>query len=185
MLLGALLGACAALPRPAPEPIADAADIERFELNGRISMRVQKEAYPGRIRWQHAPQHDEMWFYSPIGTTLAHLRQDPTGATLVTSEGREHRAEDLRALAYEVLGWDLPLEALPYWVRGLPWPGAEAASAEHDERGRVRELKQAGWQVSYLDWVRGGSARLPSKLNLQGERLRMRLVVDRWKLGSF
>jgi len=183
-LLGALLTACAMAPRAPSQAGVDPAQIERFDLDGRINMRVEKKSYPGRIRWHHAPPHDEMWFYSPVGTTVAHLRQGPDGATLVTSQGREYRAEDLRDLANEVLGWDLPLEALPYWVRGLAWPAEEPSAAERDERGRMRELSQAGWQVTYLDWAQQGRGALPSKLDLLGDRLRMRLVVERWTLGS-
>ena len=176
-LFAALLCACAAVP-PGPEisPV-DPATLLSFELNGRINLKVQKEAFPGRVRWQHAPAMDELWFYSPVGNAVAHLRQDGDGAWLMTAEGREHRADDLERLAFEVLGWDLPLQALPYWVRGVPWPQAEADDAQRDQQGRLKRLQQAGWQVTYLAWGANG---LPGKLDLLGQRLRLRLVVDRW-----
>jgi outer membrane lipoprotein LolB len=173
----ALLGACAAVPRGPEMPPVDPAALTSFELNGRINLKVQKEAFPGRVRWQHAPATDELWFYSPVGNTVAHLRQDGDGARLTTAEGREHRADDLERLAFEVLGWDLPLQALPYWVRGVPWPQADAPEAQRDGQGRLKRLEQGGWQVTYLAW---GASGLPVKLDLLGQRLRLRLVVDRW-----
>lgn len=182
LLLVTLLSACAALQREREVPPVDPAALSSFQLSGRVNVRVQKEAFPGRVRWQHAPQTEELWFYSPLGTTVAHLRQDPNGALLVTSDGREHRAPDLRQLALQVLGWDLPLEGLPYWVRGLPWPQAPQVAVERDAEGRLKQLQQAGWQVSYLDWAPAGLTGLPSKLDVQGDRLRMRLVVDRWSV---
>jgi len=181
-LLAAFLSACAAVPRGREVPAVDAATLSSFELNGRITLRVPKESFPGRLRWQHAPSADQLWFYSPVGSTVAHLRQDANGALLVTAEGREYRAVDLQELAFDVLGWDLPLEGLPYWVRGLPWPQAGAGDEERDAEGRLRRLRQAGWQVSYLDWAPAGVRGLPSKLDLQGERLRIRLVVERWSV---
>ena len=57
---------------------------------------------------------------------------------------------------------------LPYWVRGLEWPGAATETGNFDEQGRLKQLSQAGWQVSYLDWAPAGVAGLPSKLDLQG-----------------
>ena len=30
--------------------------VEAFQLDGRINLRVQKEGYPGRVRWQHSPR---------------------------------------------------------------------------------------------------------------------------------
>jgi outer membrane lipoprotein LolB len=182
-VLGAgLLSACAALQHPAPT--VDPAAVEAFQLDGRINLRVQKEGYPGRVRWQHKPDSDELWFYSPLGTTVARLRQDGSGALLITSDGREHRANDLRQLAFEVLGWDLPLEGLPYWVRGLAWPGVATDHETFDHEGRPRQLSQAGWQVSYLDWAPAGVVGLPSRLDLQGERLRMRLLIEKWSVNG-
>ena len=176
-LLAALLGACAAVPRGRELAAVDPAALSSFELSGRINLKVQKEAFPGRVRWQHAPAADELWFYSPVGTAVAHLQQNDDGARVTTAQGREHRADDLRQLALEVLGWDLPLEALPYWVRGIPWPQAEVRDAKRDPQGRLQHLEQGDWRVTYLGWGANG---LPAKLDLLGQRLRMRLVVDRW-----
>ncbi len=178
-----LLSACAALGPRAPERAVSAEEAEQFELSGRINLRVDEGAFPGRVQWRHLPAIDELAFSSPIGTSVARMRQGPDGAWLVTSDGEQHEAKDLRALAADVLDWDLPLDALPYWVRGLEWPGAEA-QIERDDNGRPRMLRQSGWIVSYLAWDGGGVRGLPSKLDLAGERLRMRLVIERWNLDA-
>jgi outer membrane lipoprotein LolB len=182
VLAASLLSACAAWQRPGPAPIVDPAKVSSFQLDGRINLRVQKEGYPGRVRWHHSPLGDELWFYSPLGATVARLRQDASGALLITSDGREHRAKDLQQLAFSVLGWDLPVAGLPYWVRGLEWPGAAAEQETWDEQGRPKQLSQAGWRISYLDWTPAGVAGLPSKLDVQGERLRLRLLVEKWSV---
>jgi outer membrane lipoprotein LolB len=115
-----------------------------------------------------------------LGSAVARLRQDDSGALLVTSEGREYRAADLRQLAFDVLGWDLPLQQLPFWVRGLPGPGE--AERDVDNQGRPALIRQNGWQVAYLAWTPAGVTGLPSKLDLKGARLRMRLAVENWKV---
>jgi outer membrane lipoprotein LolB len=111
------------------------------------------------------------------------MRQDADGALLITAEGEEHRARNLRELAFRILGWDLPLDSLPYWVRGLELPGAPAEQ-ERDAAGRLRLLRQNGWEVAYLDWTPAGVRGLPSKLDIQGERLRLRLVVEAWRIDA-
>jgi outer membrane lipoprotein LolB len=112
------------------------------------------------------------------------MRQDATGALLVTSDGKEYRADDLQRLARKELGWDLPLDGLQYWVRGLPWPALSPAQQDYDASGRLKSLKQGSWQVTYLDWSPAGVSGLPSKLDLFGESVRMRLVIDQWKLDG-
>jgi len=168
---------------PAPTGV-DPAQVQAFDLSGRINVRVDQKAYPGRIHWQHAPGGDEVWLYSPVGSAVARMRQDASGALLVTSDGKEYRADDLQRLARKELGWDLPLDGLQYWVRGLPWPALSPAQQDYDASGRLKSLKQGSWQVTYLDWSPAGVSGLPSKLDLFGESVRMRLVIDQWKLDG-
>ena len=176
-----LLTACSALvPRP-PTHAATPAEAEQFELGGRINLRLANEAFPGRVQWRHDSAIDELSFFSPIGTSVARMGQDPDGAWLITADGEEHLAKDLRELAFDVLGWDLPLDALPYWVRGLAWPDASAEITRSAD-GRIQTLRQAGWEVSYLAWDGAGVRGLPSKLDVAGERLKMRLLIERWNL---
>lgn len=181
LLCGLVLTACAALK---PAAVVDPSRVTAFDLTGRVNVRVETKAYPGRIHWQHAASADQVWLYSPVGTTVAHMRRDASGALLVTSDGKEYRADDLKVLARKVLGWDLPLEDLQYWVRGLESPALGAAEREDDESGKPKLLKQAGWQIAYLDWAPAGASGLPSKLDLSGASLRMRLVIDQWKVDE-
>jgi outer membrane lipoprotein LolB len=182
LLCGLFLSACAIAPRA---PVAvDPAQVSVFDLTGRVNVRVEAKAYPGRIHWQHAPDADDVWLYSPLGSTVVRMRQDASGALLVTSDGKEYRAEDIKLLAREVLGWDLPLGGLQYWVRGLPWPALDAAQQEYYSDGRPKSLSQGGWQVAYLDWSPAGVFGLPSKLDLSGEGLRLRLVIEKWKVDG-
>jgi outer membrane lipoprotein LolB len=182
LLCGLLLSACATAPRPGPA--VDPARISAFDLTGRVNVRMESKAYPGRIHWQHAPDADEVWLYSPVGSSVARMRKDASGAQLTTADGKEYRAEDIRRLARQVLGWDLPLEGLQYWVRGLEWPALPPAEYEYDASGRVKVLKQGGWQIVYLDWSPAGANGLPSKLDVAGEGLQLRLVIDNWKVAG-
>jgi outer membrane lipoprotein LolB len=179
-LCALFISACATTPR-APVTV-DPAQVDSFELNGRVNVRTERSAYPGRIRWQHAPQRDEVWLYSPLGSAVAHMRQDANGAMLATSDGKEYHAAHVTELARDVLGYELPLDGLQYWVRGLPSPTLDAVERQDDADGRPKQIKQGPWKVSYLGWEPAGANGLPSKLDLAGEGLRMRLVVDEWKV---
>jgi outer membrane biogenesis lipoprotein LolB len=69
-------------------------------------------------------------------------------------------------------------------VRGLPWPALDRVEREDDASGRPKQIQQGVWKVTYLDWEPAGATGLPSKLDLAGEGLRMRLVVDQWKVNA-
>ncbi len=50
------------------------------------------------------------------------------------------RYADLAALAQDVMGEPLPLQALPDWLRGQPWPGAGHLAVEGG-------FMQLGWTL--------------------------------------
>ena len=182
LLLGALLLSSCATRTPVA---VDPERIRVFDLTGRVNVRVETKAYPTTgIHWRHEPDSDELWLYSPLGSGVAHMRQDASGALLVAADGKEYRAEDLKILTRQILGWDLPLDGLQYWVRGLPAPALTAAEQRYDANGRPEQLRQGGWQVAYLDWSAAGVTGLPSKVDLSGEGLRVRLVIKEWKVDG-
>ena len=123
--------------------------VNAFDLTGRVNVRVENKAYPGRIHWQHGPESDELWLYSPVGSGVARMRQDASGAVLIASDGKEYRAQDLKLLTRKVLGWDLPLDGLQYWVRGLPWPALGYRRAAVRRR-RATEAAEAGRLAGHL-----------------------------------
>jgi outer membrane lipoprotein LolB len=163
---------------------AGAAAIESFELNGRVSIKVKAEnkGYPGKIRWQHQGAKEDLWIYTPLGNLVAHLEQDENTAAITTAKGEEYRAGTLAFLARDVLGYDLPVDALQYWVRGLEWPKGRTNRLVKDDQGRLSVLAQDNWEVSYLTWAPGNG--LPSKMSVENEEMKLSLVIDRWHFGD-
>ncbi|HUF21345.1 MAG TPA: lipoprotein insertase outer membrane protein LolB [Burkholderiales bacterium] len=179
VLVVVLLAGCATLPPPQPVDLTAVGD---FDLAGRIAVRVEDRGYSARMRWQHRIAGDEVWLYTPVGSVLATLTVDETGATLTTSDRKTFRSHDVQALTREVLGWDLPLDGLQHWVMGRVDPRAPVDSAERDERQRLTRLAQRDWTIDYLAYAADGA--LPSLLSLQYDELRLRLVIDRWQSAS-
>ena len=86
------------------------------------------------------------------------------------------------------LGFAPPLTSLRYWLLVLPDPaGGEFTSVPNDD-GTVAQLEQQGWKLEYEDYraqpAAAGTVRLPGRLTATREDIRLRLVVDRWRLRS-
>lgn len=174
MLFGLVLSACVSLP-PTPRPMRGS--IEAFTLEGRVSVRRDERPYHGGIHWEHTAAHDEILLTGPLGQGLAALNRDANGARLVTSDGKEYRAENWGALADEILGLTLPLDALPHWLAGNA-----PIIRGRDAQGRPRRAESQGWQIEYLDYESDLRDALPTLLELQRERIHVKLKIDQWQL---
>lgn len=165
---------------------------EGFALTGRFAIRHAQEGGSGRIEWRHTASTDDLLVSTPIGQGLARVTRRDGVYEITTREQQAQRAVDPQALTEKMLGWRLPLEGLPDWVRGRPAPDLPARF-ERDAQGRLAWIEQQGWRIDYqqyrdamADTVQGSSvapaAALPLRLQLQRGDLQIRLLIEQWSV---
>lgn len=116
------LSACVTAPPRAPDALPP--------LQGRMALRVAEspsspaQSVSASFELSGHEQQGEMRLFSPLGTVLALAQWGPIGVTLDTGQGPQAYA-NLDDLSRSALGEAVPLAALPSWLKGQPWPGAE------------------------------------------------------------
>ena len=167
------------------EPAADAQTVPaaNFNLLGRISIQDQNQSFSGSFRWQHLAISDEILLFTPLGQAVAEITRDQGGVRLITSKLEAFYANDVESLTEEVLGWRLPLNGLQYWIQGIHSP-ATPAEKDLDNKDQVAAIRQDGWKIHYSSYTATqlNQPSLPRVLYLTYGNLRIRLVVDDWKV---
>lgn len=196
-----LLSACASVPEP-EEPagmsvqdprwqsrIGALGSLQRWDLRGRLALKMGEEGWTINLRWQYTPNHRQIDLNGPFGQGHVRLVEDRAGARLIDSENTEHYAPDAEQVLWEVTGWRLPVKGLVWWVRGLPMPEV-ASQLRLDAMGHLRLLRQQGWEVTYLEYTASGEQPLPSSMVLRhpanGVRpaVQLRLVINQWQVPA-
>ncbi len=172
LLLAGCASAPVALQRP---PQADAP----FAFNGRVAIKQGEQRDSAGMRWVHGTATDEILLLAPLGQTVARIRRDDGEATLDAS-GQHYAAQDMESLMQQVLGWQLPLAGLRYWVTALPAPEGES-HIERDASGKVSLLRQHGWEISYSRYAAETGDALPLRLQLRREEVEVLLLIDEWE----
>jgi outer membrane lipoprotein LolB len=182
LALCGLLAAVAGCASTRPQQVLPASNegIVEFSLNARVAVKLDDRGYTASLRWRHSATSDSLRLLSPVGSTVGAIESDEAGATLTTADKKVYRSDDAQALTREVLGWDLPLAGLRYWVTGRADPSATVQAEERDDRQRLRALTQNDWRIAYLEYF--GDSAMPARLSLVYDRLKLRLIVERWEL---
>jgi outer membrane lipoprotein LolB len=154
--------------------------ISAFSLNGRVAVKMDDRGYTASLRWRHSATGDSLRLLSPIGSVVGEIEADSTGATLTTADKKVYRSNDAQSLTRDVLGWDLPLAGLRYWVTGRADPASPVQAQDRDDRERLKSLTQNDWRIAYLEYF--GDSALPARLSLAYDRLNLRLIVEHWEL---
>jgi len=175
----AVVAGCAAPRAPQALPASNAG-IDTFSLTGRVAVKLEQRGYSVKLSWRHAAAGDRLRLLSPVGSVIAEIEADASGAMLTTGDKKVYRSGDVQALTREVLGWDLPLEGLRHWVVGRAEPVLPVQAEQRDVRGRLTTLTQNDWRISFLAYA--GDSALPARMALAYDRLSLRLIIDRWDL---
>ncbi len=177
-VLAALAG-CASTGPVQILPASNAA-IEAFSLSGRVAVKLDDRGYTASLRWRHSATRDSLRLLSPVGSVVGEIESDGNGATLTTGDKKVYRSNDAQALTREVLGWDLPLAGLRYWVIGRADAAAPVQAQDRDDKQRLKSLTQNDWRIAYLEYF--GDSALPARLSLVYDRLHLRLIIEHWEL---
>lgn len=152
---------------------------ENFDLSGRIAISDGHDGGSGRFEWEQRGRAFSLRFYAPISAQNWRLEVQPGQALLIESNGAVRVASSAEELLARELNWNLPADALRYWVLGMRAPGAESV-AEYADDGRLASLKQRGWEIRYIDFDRDGEPPLPRKLYARSGDHQVRISVRRW-----
>lgn len=189
----ALLPGCASVPPQEPESAAAVMayqarlqvlqPIDQWTLNGRLAISDGKEGGSGSIIWRSNGDRTRMSFHGAMGKGAWQLQADSLGARIELASGEVHEAATVADLVVQELGWQVPIEALSWWVKGLAHP-VQWESRELDEHGRLEKLSQFGWEVEFGNYAEVSGSMLPSKLTARRGKYLVKIVVRTWEMEA-
>lgn len=188
-----LLNACATQPpTPATEVEAVAAQSrramtvgtwERWGLSARLGLDDGETGGSGRLDWRVETSGSTLDFRGTLGRGAWRLDIDAQGVTLMRGDGTIATAASVSEMVAAETGLALPVNALQWWVRGLPDPTTEYAW-QLDAEGLLVELRQSGWHVHFKSYMQHDGWSMPRRLEASDGRQRVSLAVGKWWHGG-
>jgi outer membrane lipoprotein LolB len=191
LLIALIAGGCATTP-PAPTVAPEQAwasrqealsELRLWQLSGRISVQTGEEAAHGSLRWLQEGNRYDIRITGPFGSGTVRLAGDPSDAALWVDRQTPIHSSDPEMLLYQQTGWWIPVDALRYWIVGLPAPSL-ASERKLDAYGRLETLHQAGWEIRFLDYEKREGLDLPGRVFVAKGDGKVRVVVQRWNPGA-
>ncbi len=189
-----LLPGCTSLPTTPSAPAAAPLDWPNrraalqgqadFTLKGRLAVAAGDEGFSAGLRWQQRDQDALIELDGPFGVGGLRLQSRGSALQLTTSRGERLDGEAARVELERRLGFALPLEALRFWVRGVPDPARPAEERLAADAPRLAGLAQDGWSIDYTAYIeQPADGALPRRLSVVREGARLRLVIEDWSAG--
>lgn len=151
--------------------------IQYWQLRGKLGIRLPDRADSVYLNWQHCPQQDLIRLSGPLGQGAAQLQINPAGASITLANGDRFQHRDAATLLQQQLGWQVPITALRYWIRGLP---ATDSRPQYLEQGFL----QQGWTLTFLRYQQFDGRTLPVKIRAEHNDVRLTLLLKDWQLPT-
>lgn len=185
LLLGlAILAGCTTTPPPLTDagtsPQIQAQQLVQWRLHGRLAFRDGQRTGIIKLRWEQDGERYLIHFTPPVGQKGYALRGDESGVFLLTPENEILYAEDPEALMQEAIGWQVSVNALGHWVRGLTSPEMEIHEKRLDRQGRIITVRQADWLINFKRYTRIDGLALPEKISMHNGELKLTLSIQGW-----
>ncbi len=181
VLVGALLtGACVTPPQRITGIVhgAGAGELQAWTASGRMGVSGVAQSGSGSFTWSQQADTSDVLLRGPVGVGSLIINVQGQRLTLQASDGTQYDADQALSELESRLGAPVPVTKLRYWVLGLAAPGA------HQWSDPGTTLQQDGWQIHYSDWLQRDALRLPGKVILNREQVRIVIVVQEWRLAA-
>lgn len=156
--------------------------LQHWSLNGKIGFRAASGNGAATLDWT---QDGDAWHLVLGGTLgMGRLLLDGTsgGVSWRDARGNAGTHDDPDALVEALWGWPLPVEALRYWVRGIPQPGVDVEDAARSD-GALTHFSQSGWKIEALERRDVDGLALPTRVRVTGHGAVLTLAIRHWDLA--
>lgn len=174
-----LLSSCVSLP---PLPPLPAAQLNRWQLQGRIAIATPEDTWTAKVYWQQQEQAYQLRFNNPVGQGVIRLEGNERQVVMQTADNKRFSAKDPDTLIAETLQVNIPVTQLNFWIRGVPSPQSSPNHYQLNAAGRLTSLQQNNWQIEYKRYIKVKQWYLPQKLFLENDRFQVKIVITRWQL---
>lgn len=157
------------------------ASFSNWNMVGRLAVSNSDDGGSGHFSWRKSSGDSQMDFHGALGRGAWRLLADAGGAELELADGTIHRADSIDDLVRLRLGWEIPVDNLSWWVRGLVAPGG-FEDRMIDDKGNLSELVQAGWTIAYGRYDSVDGISLPLKLTARHADWKVKLAIRDWDL---
>lgn len=153
--------------------------LEHWSMGGKLAISDGKDGGSGNLQWRSQPNLSELDFRGAFGRGAWQLDIRPGHAVLNFANGDTWEAPEVSGLVEAHVGWEIPVDALEWWIRGLAAPG-DRAQFSLDDTGTLNRLEQFDWTVEYLRYREFSGIDMPTRIEASNGKRHVRFVVRDW-----
>jgi len=156
-------------------------DIQNWQVTAKMAINTPEENATVTLEWDKREENFDFHIYGLLGATYAQLTQKDGMATLTLPDDQIAYHQDAEQLIYQAMGWDFPLHALSFWIKGIP-SEISGEQISRDEKGKIKQIIFRDWQVDISRYQLFSGYSMPKMIKAKHPNLSLKIVIRNWQL---
>lgn len=152
--------------------------MREWQIKGKIGIRTEDDGGSAYIDWSQSFDSFYILLSGPLGQGSTIISGNPFGARLQNAEG-DFISESPEQLVLDHTGWEIPINHLLYWIKGIPAPFGQP-TITYNQHGTVDTMEQDGWALMYDRYGVALNQTLPQRIKISKNGLKVTLVIKQW-----
>jgi len=162
--------------------------LNKWQLKGKIAFLQAKKRESASINWTVNNKNQKLNLSTYLGISVLKLTSS-NGLHTIKVDGKRYQSSDLETLIYSLTQLTLPVQALSYWLKGLPYQSSDHIEY-HTETQLPTSLKSHYddrlWHIKYGKYKniknRSTNMQLATKVTISQGDLTIKLAINNWTL---
>lgn len=153
---------------------------QHWKMKARVAIKTPEDNVTATLDWQKQNSEFDFHLYGLFGVTYAQLIQEKNKAILNLPEDRSYTHSNAQQLLYQSLGWDFPIDALTYWVKGLPSYHSDE-QVSRNQQGQIEIIQLNDWTVTFKQYQSYSGYVMPRMIKAIHPQMSLKVVVKDWE----
>lgn len=154
--------------------------VDSWQLKGKLAYRNGENAGSAWFDWTQHGDNFNIFLSGPFGVGTVQINGNAQTITLSQAGEADISAPSSSVLTQRLFGWQLPVEQMRHWVRGIPAISSASNATTFNPKGLLDTLQEDGWQLNISRYQTGPKGQLPGKIKGRSGELAFTLLLKEW-----
>ncbi len=159
--------------------------IDSWQLKGKLAYRNETDSGSAWFDWSQHGDQFTIYLSGPFGVGTVQISGNAQAITLSQPGEADISSHSSSALTQRLFGWQLPVEQMRSWVRGIPASSSSGIIKTFNEAGLLDSLQEDDWQLTVSRYQTGPYGQLPGKIKGRSDKLAFTLLLKEWSFPEY
>jgi outer membrane lipoprotein LolB len=160
--------------------------MQHWKIEGKIAFITPQEKESAGISWRINEQSgtQQLNLNSYLGINVLDLTSEQSQHT-IKFDGKTYTGSNLPELIQSLTGLHLPVEALKFWLKSIPYNTADQIlfdSTSHLPTKLTSLYQGELWQINYQQYKTIGAYPLATKMMITKDDLLIKIAINKWQV---